>query len=247
MTLGQMLDAVRLRCNDPKAQKPSDRTILHLLSAEVQAFLNELNLTGRPWAVDELELDVTAGTEDYQLAATSSFGRPVQVRTLYPDNPAHIERDIDFFDLGVLNSDWFFPKNLGQGFSLDGSPNTAVRMAFYRKGAQDAVWVRALPIPQQAARYQVLYQIGEYGYAVPFDETPLLPQHHALIELRTAISALPHCEWSEDSADNSNRRKELALAFTALAPRLERNFQSYIRNLDASTAPSYRILPFAID
>lgn len=242
-----MLDNIRIRCGQPRAQQPSDKLLLLLLSTEVQSYINEINLTERPWAVDEAELDVSSGIEDYTVPLNSSFGRPIQVRTLYPDNPAHIERDVAFSDLGWINSDWDLPKNFGTGLSLDGSPNTAVRLAFYRRAGQDVVYVRTIPIPQQAARYQVLYQIGEYGSAVPFDETPLLPQHHALIELRTAISALPHCWWEDDRATNTDRRKELAMSFAALAPRLERNFLSYIRSVDANSGPSYRQLPFSID
>lgn len=247
MNYRQLLSNVRTRCGDPLAQKPSPRALLLLLSTQVQAFLNEANLTGRPWAVDELSLVVAANGEDYAIPADSHFGKPILVRTVYPSNPSHIESDVDFVDLGEFNSDWPFPKDFGGGFSLDGSPNTASRMAFFRKSGTDQVYVRVLPIPRQSASYQVLYQVGVYGETVPLDETPLLPEHHALLEVRTALAALPHCEWSDDQRANDNKRERLAAALTAEHNLLYPLFKRYIATTSASVRPSYREPPYSID
>jgi hypothetical protein len=247
VNLRQMLSNVRTRCGDPRAQKPGDRALLLLLSTQIQTFVNETSLTGRPWAVDELSLVVSANTEDYPLPIDSHFGKPIMVRTVYPSNPGLIERDVDFIDLGEFNHDWPFPKDAGVGWSVDGSPNTAGRLAFFRKSGTDQIWVRVLPIPQQSAEYQVLYQVGVYGETVPLDETPLLPEHHGLIEVRAAIAALPHCEWSDDQRANTERRKELAMTLDVDQQRLERIFRRYIATTSASVRPSYRVPPFSID
>lgn len=240
MNIRGMLTNVRIRCGDPVAQRPSDRTLLLLLSTQLQRFFNKTSLSGKPWAVDELTLTL-AGNSDYAIPADSSFGKPIQVRTV--PNTGEIERNIDFFELGELNHDWSFPQGYG-GFS---STHSAARLAFFRKSGNDQVYVRALPTGQASASYKVLYQIGVYGETTSLDETPMLPEHHALIEIRTAIAALPHCQWGDDKADNANRRKELGVTLDLDSRDLERDFRSYISNMSASTRPSYRDMPFAID
>lgn len=242
-----MLTNVRVRTGDPRPQQPSDRTLLLLLSTQIQTFVNRANITGRPWAVDELTLTVVGGNEDYALPVDSHFGKPILVRTVYGANPSHIERDVDFVDLGEFNSDWGLPRNFGGGYSIDGSPNTASRIAFFRKGGTDQVYARVIPIPQQSAQYQILYQVGVYGEGVPLDETPLLPEHHALIETWTALAALPHCEWSDDRADNSARRRELGMTLDMDRARLEGIFHRYLSTTSASTRPSHRAMIYTID
>lgn len=247
MNFRQLLSNTRIRCGDPRPQKPRDAALLLLLSTQVQAFLNEANLTGRPWAVDELTLSVSSATEDYPLAINSHFGKPILVRTVYPNDPGMIERDIDFVELGEFNSDWPFPKNFGSSFSVDGSPNNAARLAFFRKGGTDQVYVRVLPIPSQSADYQILYQVGVYGETVPLDETPLLPEHHGLLEVRTALAALPHCEWDDNDDRNDYKRKALGITLSADEQRLYALFRRYITTTSASVRPSYRVPTFEID
>lgn len=247
MNLRSMLSNSRTLCGSPKPQKPNDKTLLLILSRQLQSYINRANLSGKPWAVDELTLTVTGNAEDYPLPVDSHFGKPILVRTVYTANPSTIERDVDFVDLGDFNFDWGLPRNWGGGYSWDGSPNTAARIAFFRKSGTDQVYARVIPIPQQSAQYQILYQVGVYGETVPLDETPLLPEHHALIETWTALAALPHCEWSDDKADNSNRRRELGVTLMDERARLERNFERYLSTTSASTRPSYRGMAFGID
>lgn len=247
MNLRSMLGNIRTRTGDPRAQRPSDRVLLLNLSTQLQTFVNRANLTSRPWAVDELTLVVVGNTEDYAIPADSRFGKPILVRAVYPSNPSFIERDVDFVELGEFNFDWDMPKNFGGYYTSDGTPNNAARLAFFRKGGTDQVWVRVLPIPSTSAQYQILYQIGVYGETTPLSETPLLPEHHALIEVWTALAVLPHCEWDDDAAANQSRRKELAITLDMDRQRLETVFTSYLRTTSASTKPTYREMAFSID
>lgn len=247
MNVRQMLSNIRTRCGDPRPQQPGDRTLLLLLSTQIQTYLNKVNLTGRPWAVDELSLVVSGGQEDYQLPIDSHFGKPILCRTVYTLNPGFIERDVDFSELGEFNFDWEYPKDFGSTFVLDGSPNNAMRLAFFRKSGQDAVWVRVVPIPAASAEYQILYQVGVYGESVPLDETPVLPEHHALIEIWTALAVLPHCKWGDDSKVNDTMQAKLFATLDQERQRLEVVFNRYISTTSASVRPSYRELPFSID
>lgn len=242
-TLSDMLENVRVvHLGEPRAQRPSNYQVLKKLSISIQRYINRLSLSERSWAVDETSLTVTTGTEDYPIAATN-FGRPIQVRTVWPSNPSHIERDIAFFELGDINFDWPFPKNVGALlFSPDGSPHTAERMAFFRKSGVDQAYVRVQPIPQLTATYQILYQIGNYADSAALAAVPVLPQHHALIEVRTAISLLPITNWTDDPKADSLMREQLAMQLKNDEAGLSQDFESYIRSVGAKRRPSARIL-----
>lgn len=243
MNPGQMLTNIRIRCGTPRPQQPGDRTVLLLLSTSVQNFLTELNLTGRPWAVDETSLVVVVGQEDYVLSVGDSFGKPLQVRSVYPTNPGHIEQDIDFFDLGDLNFDWPFPKNFGAGGSWDGSPNNMSRIAFFRRTGQNQAYARVIPIPQQSATYQILFQVGEYGTNQALEEALVLPEHHSLIELRTALALLPHCRWSDDTNADDKLRDQLAKSMLYTIRPLEKNFKAYVATMTGYRGMTIRHYP----
>jgi hypothetical protein len=130
---------------------------------------------------------------------------------------------------------------------VDGSPNNAQRLAFFRKSGDDQVYVRVLPVPQQAAQYKVIYQVGVYGQTNSLDETPLLPMHHALVEVRTALAALPHAQWSTNAGDNQARRNDLRPTLLAEETMLRRNFRAYVASTGADMRPSSRLPPGGID
>lgn len=247
MNFRQLLSNTRIRLGEPRAQRPSDFALLLLVRSQVQSFLNQANLSDRPWAVSEVTLVVTGNVEDYTVASASQFGKPIQVRTQYAANPAHIESVVEFYELGDLNFDWDLPRNgASYGWAADGSPNTAERIAFFRKDGSDQVYARVLPIPQTSAQYQILYQVGVYGETESLDEIPVLPQHHSLVELRAALDALPLCEWDDDPARNSNMRKELAISMASTEGRLAREFNNYIKYGTVSRRVGYRDL-YSID
>lgn len=217
MNFRGMLSNIRTRLDDPMAQRPSDRALLLLLSTQVQRFMNRLNLSGRSWAVDEVDLVVGANVEDYPVPA-DNFGKALEVRTVDPGNASHVVADVMFTELTDINLNWPWPRNIANSlFNWDGSRHTASRIAFYRRAGLNDVYARVMPVPQGSAQYKILYQIGEFGSTVPLDESVLLPEHHPLIEIRTALAALPHCWWSDDKADNTERRKQLAMALVEAA------------------------------
>ena len=236
-----MMEKVRaVHLGEPRAQHPSTYQVLTKLGIQIQRYVNRLSLSERSWAVAETSLTVAAGTEDYPISAVD-FGRPVQVRTVWSSNPSHIERDISFFELGDINFDWPYPKNVGAlMFSPDGSPHTAQRMAFFRKSGVDQAYVRVQPIPQQTATYQILYQIGNYADSAALATIPVLPQHHALIELRTALSLLPIAEWTGDIKADSTMREQLAIQLKSDEIELGRDFERYISSVGAKRRPSLR-------
>lgn len=237
-----MMENVRaIHLGEPRAQCPTNYQLLKKLSIQIQRYINRLSLSERSWAVAECSLTVAANTEDYPIAA-SDFGRPIQVRTVWPSNPSHVERDIDFFELGDINYDWPYPKNVGALlYNADGSPHTAQRMAFFRQSGLDQPYVRVQPVPQQSATYQILYQIGSYSDSAALATVPVLPQHHALIEVRTALSLLPLSEWTGEKQEDRDMRQQLALQLKADEVELANDFERYISSVGARRRPSSRI------
>lgn len=247
MSIRSMLENTRTRLGEElRDQHPSTKLLLLLLSTQVQNFLTEANLSGRPWAVDELTLSIGGGTGEYVIPADSHFGKPLEAYSYYPGDTNYVARSIDFVDLGSLYTDWDSPNN-SPGWSLDGSPNTAQRLAFFRKSGDDQLYVRVLPVPSQPAQYKVIYQIGVYGETEDLDTTPMLPMHHALVEVRTALAALPHAQWSTDRKDNQDRRNDLRPTLIAEETMLRLNFRAYITSMGADMRPSTRIAPGGID
>ncbi len=239
-TIEIMRENVKTRLGHPRAQSPSNRDILLNLTTQIQRYMNKLALSGRTWAVDEVSLTVANGQEDYAIAALN-FGRPIQVRTVYPQNPSYVERDIEFDELGDMNFNWPYPKNFGSlTYNVDGSPNTAQRMAFFRKSGLDQPYVRVTPIPAMPATYQILYQVGDFAHSAALATVPVLPQHHDLLEIRTAISLLPHTMWGDDSRANSDRQQALALSLKNDEIALAADFEQYIRSVGAKRRPTIR-------
>jgi hypothetical protein len=164
-----------------------------------------------------------------------SFGKPLQVITVDDSTPSHIEREIPFFQVANLNFNYQAPKDAGyQNWSPDGSNHTAVRIAFYRK---DGSWtVRVLPMPELAAEYKVLYSVGDWAGTAGLGDVPILPEHHHLIEVRSAGTLLPLAEWYDEEDKqgrkaNSEKRQSLAQSLMAENQLYTRDFENRIVNL----------------
>lgn len=238
MSLRSILGNVRVRARDPRAQQPSDRTLLVLLSTQVQNLLLEANLRGRYWSVDETQVAVNPNTTDYAISA-ENFGKPTEVRAVYSTG-GYPEHDVTFFELGDLNYD--LPWSGGQlvGDPLYGGPPLLhQRVAFYRRANQ--VYLRTLPgVPGQTATYKIIFQVGKFGETVHLDDTIMLPEFSTLVEIRTTISALPHCEWFDEEDRNARRREELALSLERDERLAYPLFRSWVATQSAANQPSQR-------
>lgn len=230
-TLSDIAQSVRLRLGQPRAQRPDPRAVLQAVVTKVQSKIDELGNSGQPWAVDELTLNVVNGTSDYLLPVTPYFGKVMQVVTYYPQNLSIPTRYVEFTQLNDMNYDWGLPVNVASYMFTDGSPNTAMRIAFYRKAGEDNIWCRVLPMPQLAAQYKVIYSVGQWADDAGIASSPVLNQFHNLPEVQAALSLLPQTEWGDDQKLNSNRRKEFRDALLYDERELLDNWQRYIRSL----------------
>lgn len=230
-SLAAMAQSVRLRLSEPRPQKPSGRAVLQAVCTKTQSKINQLGISGQPWAIDELILNVVGNQSDYLLPVTPYFGKVLQVLTYYPQNLGIPTRYVEFTQLNDLNYDWPYPVNVASYMFTDGSPNTAMRIAFYRKGGEDNMWCRVLPMPQLAAQYLVTYSVGSWSDDAGLESSPVLSQFHPLIEIQSALSLLPLSEWEDDPKLNISIREQLkeSLLFDQAEP-LD-DWQRYIRSL----------------
>ena len=238
MNVRGSLRNIRIRLRDPRAQQPSDRTLLVLLSTHVQNLLTEANLRGRYWSVDETTITINGNTTEYPIGV-EGFGKPIEVRAAYQASPGYPSIDVSFYSLGDLNFEADTPSFWASWLGTAGPPYNNRRVAFYRRAGN--IYLRTPP-NQGNATYTIIYQVGTYGQTVALDEDLLFPEFHALAELRTAISALPHAEWADDKAENREVRKELALTLPEDARVTYNLFKSYVATQTAGDQPTYRLL-----
>jgi len=230
-TVQQMCAEVRLRVDEPRNQRPSARRALQAVTDSLQTFYARLGNTGQAWSLKpDYQLVVSSGVSDYLLAIDNSYGKPLQVLTYYTLNPSYIQRYVEFVEFNDLNFNWNLPQNIASWMWTDGSPNTAMRMAFYYKD-DGSRWVRVLPQPQLAATYLISFASGDWASNASLTDSPVLSQFHSLPETWAALSILPSCEWWDDKKANMDHRRELALSLSADMQRMEDEFDRYCRNL----------------
>lgn len=209
-TLNEIASRVRTeRLFSPRPQKPGLHEVLGAVLTHTQNLYNEASNSNEAWATGKYFLTVNANQEDYLLVLDGSAGKILLVTTWQPTNPNHIERPINFYDVQNLNFEWDLPANVGIAgwWNWDGSPNTAARIAFYNEDG--STYARIKPIPQQTAQYRILYTIGDWVSSAGIASSPILSNHHQLIEVRAARSVLPAASWFDDDVRDAAKRKEI--------------------------------------
>lgn len=243
MDIRDISTAARIELLEPLEQRPSRRYLLQLATSNLQTYMNRLSNTGRPWAVSETLLVVSPGLSEY-LMPVSDIGKVMDVTTVGDESNAHIERQIPFWDLNDIRTDWNAPSNIPAITFFDSS-HTAQRIAFSRKNWEDAVYATVWPIPQFPCAYRVLYGVKGSAPTMSLDQEPIITQHHYLLSTKTALDALPGSAWFGDESENRIRRKELQASLSMRLPDLLKQFEIYIRNMTVSRIT--RRLTYSID
>lgn len=229
-TIQQICSDVRALVDDPLSQKPSPRRVLLAVIQSLQTFYSRLENTGQAWSLKpDYALPVSATTSDYPLAIDNSYGKPVQVISLYPANRSYIPRLIEFREFGDMYFDWGLPTNVASWMWNDGSNCTALRVAFYYRD-DGSRWLRILPTPMLTASYAISFASGDWAGNAALEDSPVLSQFHALVETWAAQSILPSCQWLADQKYNMEHRRELAAALESDKQRVAEEFDRYCRN-----------------
>jgi hypothetical protein len=234
--LAEMISNVKLRLGDPLPQSPSARHLFRLVLDHCQSVYNHLNNTSQAWATAEIPLAVAPGQGDYLLNA-GQWGKALLIYTEDPSNPGHWERTVPFYEVQNINLAYEGPNDGANGFAgfVDGSNHTAFGIAFLRDQNGANVSARVRPIPQAAATYRILYSIGDWASGAALGSVPVLPEHHHLIEVRAALSALPIAKWwvggdKDTEKLNQNQRLQYAASLRMDEARYTRDFELYVRS-----------------
>ncbi len=232
-TIQQIAAKARMDLDEPRPGQPSFRLVLNATLRSVQSLINRLSNTNKAWASGETELNVVPQQFEYPLNVDTTFGKPLAISVTQPGNPGLIPRTIDMFEVQNMWFDWGLPNNVASYFTMpDGSPNTAQRIAIFRKeGIADNIYVRVLPIPQLAATYTILYTIGNWIDSAALTTSPVLTEHHDLVAVITAKSLLPSCKWWDDEEENRKKRRELFTSLEDTREGLQEDFDRYIGSM----------------
>ncbi len=231
-TLNQIIARIRTeRLYSPLPQRPGLHVILGAVVTHTQNLYNELSNSNRAWATAEVEMAVSPDQQDTVVPVDSQVGKILSVVTSDPSNPNHQERSIDFFEVQNLNFHWNFPNDVALGMAnWDGSPHTADRIAFFYSGDGN-LYARIKPLPKRPATYKVMYAIGDWASAASLESSPVLANHHHLIEVRAARTVLPDCSWYDDEARDEAKQAKVLDALNADEQLFAPVWQDYIRSL----------------
>src|SRR5262249_46285438 len=156
-TIQEICAQTGLLCDEPRPQRPSAHRVLLAVVQNVQNLYSRLENTGQAWSLKpDYSLNAAENTAEYMLAVDDLYGKPIQVVSTYTQNPSYIQRYIPFREFASMNFDWPYPVNLASWIWSDGSPCTAMRMAFYYRD-DGSRWVRVLPQPQLSATYTITF------------------------------------------------------------------------------------------
>jgi hypothetical protein len=233
--LDEIISNARLRLGDPLPQNPSIRVLFKFAIDHCQSMYNSIGTVSRGWATSEVPLQVSPGISDYMIPA-SDFGKPLLVYTVDSVNPSHWERPVSFFEIQNLPLAYQGPANGANAMAnfVDGSFHTAMGIAFYR--ANDQAMVRIRPVPQAVAEYRIIYSVGDWASSADVSSIPALREHHHLIEVRSALSALPFAKWAAGDDEESVKlndlaRKSLAPILAKDEAQFARDFAGFIRSV----------------
>lgn len=245
MRLKDIAYNARIELLEPEPQRPSRRYLLQKATFVTQSFFNRLTQSGRPWAVcdNPLILTVVGGQSEYLLPVGNDWGRPLDVYTADTSNASFSEQQVTFYELADKRLDWGAPSN--NAAMLDSAGHSAQRMAFYKKGFTNDVWVSIYPVPQTSSQYKIIYSLGDWAADMALTDSPLLPQFHSLLVCKTALDSVVAASWFSDEKENRIRRRELIDSLSAQLPLYTKQFDAYARSI---TQPrmSYRSV-YSID
>lgn len=228
ITRQQNIFRIRDGLDNPYPSNPSFHLVLKQEISEEMDIVNAAQQSGKPWAVQEYQLNYNPNQSTYTIDA-DDWGKVMYVvRETF--NPYVQYIDVPFDDLGNLHYGVTWQGWYGTLFPFTQTPE---RMSFYREGVMDAsIKVKIYPQPQQSFTYHIGYVPGYIGTENSLESALQLPEHAELVRLRAQTALLPYAKWHEDEAANSAKRQELAASFAYQLQRKESLFDNFIRNIN---------------
>ncbi len=204
--------SMRSLLDNPYPNAPSFHQLFRQELSEERDIVNATNLSGKPWATAEYQLNYTPNQSEYAINV-SDFGKVLFVvkettNSYIPYLPVAFD-DISEQQYGQIIQ--WMNNNYSQPFVLTEAPE---RMSFYRQGVVNAQYMVAInPSPQNSNVYHITYLPGYLGNDDPLETSIQMPEHAELVRLRGAMAQLNYSKWYEDEEKNREKRKDLAAGF----------------------------------
>lgn len=197
------LAAIRQRLGGPNPHQPTDPQLLNIYIDHIANHCAQLQNTRSHWSIGHCPLEVSPGTEDYEITA-GDFGRPFLVYTTDATDTHHVRCEIPFSLLQDADQRYQGPQQ------VDSQGHSAVEICFFREGPSSPVWkARPVPIPGAPATYEIFYEAG-YKFG-SLGDSPGLDLFHHLVRVQTALSALPLCAWGDISIRQNPKAWQLQM------------------------------------
>ena len=212
----EMMDSVRTRLGDPRAQSPGDAQLLQQVCSQTRTILRSKRNSGNPWNYADTLIQTQPNVSTYSINVPD-FGTPLSVTTKDDfNNPAFVVRRIPFYTSQDLFFSYGLPANAGVWTSWWNGydPNhAALRCAITWRS--NVPTIEFLPVGIQSATYVLRYLQSASGVGQMALTTEPVPSEDCdLIEVRSAQSLLGLTEWyapdtKDGRAANAEKRKDL--------------------------------------
>lgn len=206
------MDNVRLRLDDPRAQKPGELQLLHQVSSQTRTVLRAKRNSGNPWNYAETTIETSPDESLYQISATN-FGTPLAVITVndYADTNFQARRIPFYVGADFSTMEYALPANAGQYFGGVGNDFNHVALRANITWRSNVPYIELLPVGGVQATYAIKYLENANGtYDAALTTSPVPAEDADLVECRAAKALLPLTEW-EGNNDEKNRAKRREL------------------------------------
>lgn len=215
---------------NPYPNAPSFHRMLAQEISEEMDVVNAALETGKPWGLEQLQLNYTPGQNTYTLNI-SDWGKALYV-TRETGNPYLPLVNVPFDDVQTQHYGTVWNTYYDTFGSFCQPDNTIERMSFFREGVMNSqIKVTINPMPMQSWTYQITYLPSYIGTADPLEASIQLPEHAEMVRLRAALAHLPGAMWFEEEDKNMARRQQLRDAFLFQLKRKERLFNKYLKSI----------------
>lgn len=229
-TILELVDNVKVRLGDPRANRPNDYQVLHQVCTQVRTVLRHYRNTSNPWSFNDTVITVVPNETTYQITV-ANFGTPLAVLSYDPTNPSWIPRLIPFVQPQNMNYDWGVAQNMASAFlPYDGSNCTAQRCAFYWKN--NVPYIEFTPLPLSACEYKIRFLVSANGVSdMSLAQSPVQDEDCDLVEVRSALALLAVTEWDDTSTNqgrvlNAERRRDLSQTLQGEEQELRSQFET---------------------
>lgn len=231
-SINESISLVRSVLLNPKSGRPTLDQLFTNMTFEFQQIYNELASSNLPWSHQSVTINVAPGTESYLVPV--SVGK---VLFAYADSSTSTFGPVglEIVDLAEVTSDFYPFTPLDYGISRDFNElwtlNPGAQIALYRQDGN--LYIRLAPFATGISSVTLAFSTGNWLENLTSDSVGVLPEHHMLAVVRTAMNLLPGAEWTDERDYNLSQRQQLALSLDRQEQRYARQFMYAKRNMAA--------------